>query len=744
MQVSKSLVIVESPTKAKTISKILGAGYIVKASVGHIFDLPKDRLGVDIYSGFKPQYQCIKGKGKIIQELKEAAAKSSHILIATDPDREGEAIAHHIYTVVAEAGKPIDRVLFHEITPNAVSHAVENPHQIDSKKVDAQQARRVLDRLVGYLVSPILWKTIAKGLSAGRVQSVALRMICERQAEIRLFKTQEYWTIDASLAAESVNPFRARAVSFKSKKLTIPHKSAADTHLKYLQQAEYTLKDRKVKNTKRLPKPPFTTSTLQQEAGNRLRFPNTKTMRIAQSLYEGVELGVKGSTGLITYMRTDSVRVAPEAVSRVREYIADTYGVEYIPMKPRIYSSKGRTQEAHEAIRPTDIRLEPQKVKKFLTKEQFVLYQLIYNRFVASQMADAVFKQTTLIIYAGEYEFRAVGSEPIFRGFLQVWSENGGDDPKDEKKTEKPAKIPANISVGQTLDLKELIPEQHFTEPPPRFTESSLVKALEENGVGRPSTYAAIISVLYERKYVQQNERALDPTELGETVNNILISNFPDIFSVDFTANMENRLDKVEAGDLFWDKVVDDFYQPFNHTLEAIKSRKDEIRRSLQEPTGEKCEKCGGELVIRWGKNGKFIACSNFPKCRNTKPLNNEVPEKSDKKCPDCGGVLLVKNGRFGRFLGCSDYPKCKHVEPIDLGITCPQTDCDGRIVERRTKKGKTFFGCNKYPDCKFISWEKPVNQHCPECGSPYMVIRRQKESEFWFCPKCKHKVKPE
>ena len=741
----KSLVIVESPTKAKTISRILGAGYVVKASVGHIIDLPKDRLGVDIYNGFKPEYQRIKGKSKIIQELKEAAAKSNHILIATDPDREGEAIAHHISTVVAKAEKPIDRVLFHEITPKAVSHAVENPDRINDKKVDAQQARRVLDRLVGYLVSPVLWKTIAKGLSAGRVQSVALRMICERAAEIRLFKPVEYWTIDADLAAESVEPFRARAVLFQSKKLKISDKSAAAAHLEYLQQAEYILKDRKVKNTKRLPKPPFTTSTLQQEAGNRLRFNNTRTMRIAQSLYEGVELGEKGSTGLITYMRTDSVRVSPEAISRVREYIAETYGAEYLPKKPKAYTTKSRAQEAHEAIRPTDAKLEPKKVKKYLTKEQFALYHFIYNRFVASQMADAIFKQTTLIISAGEYEFRAVGSEPVFRGFLQVWSENGGNgSDKDGKMPEKPVKIPVNISVGQRLDLRELIPEQHFTEPPPRFTESSLVKALEENGVGRPSTYASIISVLYERKYIERNERALHPTELGETVNNILITNFPDIFSVNFTANMENQLDGVEAGDLFWDKVVEDFYQPFSRTLEAIKSRKDEIRRSLQEPTGEKCEKCGGEMVIRWGRNGKFIACSNFPKCRNTKPLHNEAPETSGKKCPECGGELLVKSGRFGRFLGCSNYPKCKHVEPIDLGIACPQPDCDGRIVERRTKKGKAFFGCSKYPDCKFISWEKPVNQKCPECGSPFMVIRRQKDGEYWFCPKCKHKVKPE
>ena len=736
----RDLIIVESPTKARTISKILGNQYTVKASVGHIIDLPKDRLGVDTANGFKPKYETIKGKGKIVQELKKAASDSNRILIATDPDREGEAIAYHIASVIAKSGKPINRILFHEITTKAVNQALQNPSQIDDKKVNAQQARRVLDRLVGYLVSPLLWKTIAKGLSAGRVQSVALRMICEREAEIRLFVSEEYWTIDAELDPGDDNSFIARAVKYKDKTLKIPDKEHSDEHCASLKEADFFLRDRKVQNKKQSPKPPFTTSTLQQEAGNKLRMNNKKTMVIAQQLYEGIELGTKGATGLITYMRTDSVKVSPEAINQAREHIANTYGIEYLPPKPRSYTTKGRAQEAHEAIRPTDVKLTPQSIKQYLTKEQFSLYQLIYNRFLASQMADAEFRHTTLIIKAGDYELRATGKEPIFKGFLQAWgyTENDNGD-KDEQKS----KIPKNIAVGQQLALVKLLPEQHFTEPPPRYTESSIVKALEENGVGRPSTYATIISVLYDRKYMERKDRSLHPTELGETVNKILVNNFPDIFSVDFTARMEDKLDEIEAGELVWNEVVGDFYHPFNRTLEAINSRKEEIRRSLVEPTGEKCELCGGDLVIRWGKNGKFIACSNFPKCRNTKPLDEPVQTASGKTCPKCGAELVVKTGKYGRFLGCSKYPKCKHIEPLDLGIACPKQGCSGKVVERRTKKGRIFYGCSNYPQCDFISWNQPVEHQCPQCQNPYLEVRRSAGNEYWQCPKCKFKVNP-
>lgn len=742
---SKSLIIVESPAKARTISKILGKDYVVKATVGHILDLPQDQLGVDLKDGFKPIYQRIQGKSKIITELKKAAADTGHILLATDPDREGEAIAYHIAKVISKSDQSTSRVMFHEITPAAVNRAIDNPGQIDQNRVDAQQARRVLDRLVGYLVSPILWKTVSKGLSAGRVQSVALRMVCEREAEIRLFKPEEYWTIEAELLPLSRELFRAQAVSYKGKKLKIPDKSAAEGHLEILKSAEYYLKDRKKKQVKRSPQPPFTTSTMQQEAAKRLHFGGKRTMSIAQSLYEGVEIGEKGLTGLITYMRTDSVRVSPEAVSSVRDYIVDTYGIEYLPGKPRVYKSKGRAQEAHEAIRPTNISLEPKNIKKYLKPEQFRLYKLIYSRFVASQMKDAVFNQTTLEIAAGDYLFRVTDSVPIFRGFMQALDDREETDSEDkgERRGSK-AKIPEKISVGERLELKGLFPEQHFTEPPLRFNESSLIKALDEQGIGRPSTYATIISTLFDRNYIIREEKRFHPTELGETVNNILISNFPDIFSIDFTAKMENRLDDIEAGDMKWNRVVEDFYLPFNSSLESIERRKDEIKRSLQEKTGEKCEKCGSDMVIRWGKNGRFIACSNFPQCRNTKPLGEEKKpqQATDKKCPKCGGVLVIKNGRFGQFLGCANYPKCRHIEPLDIGVNCPREDCGGRIVERRSRKGKVFYGCTKYPECDYVSWNRPVERECPECGSPVMEVMNRKDGEVLKCPKCKHEVK--
>lgn len=736
----KSLVVVESPAKARTISRILGDGFSVKASVGHIIDLPEKELGVDIEHGFKPSYQVIQGKGKVISELKKAAAESDRVLLATDPDREGEAIAYHIVSVVSSDNKPIGRVLFHEITRSAVLKAVENPGRLDMQKVEAQQARRVLDRLVGYLVSPILWQTVAKGLSAGRVQSVALRLVCEREAEIKLFVTQEYWTIDAGLRTRSGEEFTARAHRFKDKKLEIGAEPEVKKHLAVLQRQDFILKDRKEKEVIRRPHPPFITSTLQQEASKRLNLPTLKTMQIAQSLYEGVELGDKGVTGLITYMRTDSVRSAPEAVAAARDFIAGTYGVEYLPPKARVFKTKGRAQEAHEAIRPTSLKLEPGKVKKFLSKQQFQLYKLIFERFIASQMADAIFNQTTLEIAAGDYLFRASDSVPVFRGFLQVWAdlaENGAEE------AEKQTRLPKKIAVGEKLDLLGLFPEQHFTEPPPRYNEATLVKALEENGIGRPSTYAAIISTLFDRKYIIREERKLLPAELGETVNNILVNYFPDIFNVDFTASMENRLDDIEAGSLNWAEVVEDFYLPFRNTLEAVKNRKAEIKSSLLEKTGEKCEKCGSDMIIRWGKNGRFIACSAFPACRNTRPLeqNRVEPKVSGKTCPKCGSELVVKDGRYGKFLGCSQYPKCKHIEPIDIGVKCPKEGCGGKLVERRSKKGRVFYGCGSYPKCDFVTWYKPVDEKCPACGNVYLEVHQFKEGEAYVCPQCKHRV---
>ena len=741
---TKSLVIVESPAKAKTLLKFLGKDYIVKASVGHIIDLPPDRLGIDLDNDFRPEYQTIKGKGKVIKELKAASTAAKNILIATDPDREGEAIAYHISQVVDSKNRPPARIMFNEITRPAVLEAVANPSTINMKKVDAQQARRVLDRLVGYQVSPFLWKTVAKGLSAGRVQSVALRMICEREAEIVAFIPQEYWTVDADLKPASNEIFRVRLTHYKNKKLKLQDKESVDKHLSVLEKAEFRLSERSQKKIQKHSPPPFITSTLQQEADRRLRYGAKRTMGIAQSLYEGVEIGSKGPTGLITYMRTDSVRSAPEAVTAARENIVSKYGMEYLPDKPKYYRNKERAQDAHEAIRPTDISLTPEKLKKYLKDEQFKLYRLIYNRFIASQMKAAVYNQTTLIISAGDYTFRAVGRVLIFGGFLAAWGIGYEDESDNGAKGDKEpvGKIPAKISVGEPLTLVKLLPEQHFTEPPPRFSESMLVKTLDEEGVGRPSTYAAIISTLFERKYIEREERRLHPTELGITVNNILINNFPDIFSIEFTARMEKRLDFIEAGEDMWVDVVRDFYGPFSSLLQDVMARRDEIRKSLQESTGEKCDKCGSEMIIRWGRNGRFLACSAFPKCRNTKPLEEEKPVETDKKCEKCGAPMVVKTGRYGRFLGCSNYPKCDFLAPFDIGVSCPKPDCGGKIVERRTKKGRTFYGCTRYPDCDFVSWNRPVTQECPSCGNPYLLAKVTKaKGEFLQCPKCKHEV---
>ncbi len=735
----KSLVVVESPAKAKTISRILGKEFTVKASVGHIIDLPQRELGVNIEEGFAPDYQVIQGKEKIISELKKTAAKVDIILLATDPDREGEAIAQHISDVIQGDGKTVGRIMFHEITKEAVLKAVANPGSIDLKKVDAQQARRILDRLVGYQVSPMLWRTVSKGLSAGRVQSVALRLVCEREAEVTAFVPEEFWTIDARLKTRSEEEFTARAIRFKTKKLQIGNESESNERIEVLRREDYILKNRSEKNVIRRPPPPFITSTLQQEASRRLGISTSKTMKLAQSLYEGVELGEKGQTGLITYMRTDSVRSAPQAIAAARDYISGKFGTDYLPSRPRIFKTKGRAQEAHEAIRPTNLKLEPGKISKHLSRPQFLLYKLIYERFVASQMADAVFKQTTLDIAAGDYLFRAAGSVPVFRGFLQLLAdtEETGKSDKD-----KPSKLPKNIAIGEKLSLIKLLPEQHFTEPPPRYTEATLVKTLDEQGIGRPSTYAAIITTLFDRNYIQREERKLHPTELGITVNGILVNYFPEIFNVDFTAQMETRLDDIEAGKLGWVNVVEDFYQPFRTTLEAVKDRKDEIKRSLQEKTGEKCEKCGSDMVIRWGRNGKFIACSAFPQCRNTRPLEEEEePATSEKTCPKCGAKLIVKSGRFGKFMACPNYPKCRHIEPIDIGVKCPKEGCGGKLVERRSKKGKIFFGCSNYPKCDFMTWNRPVAEECPNCGNKYMEIRRSKGEEFLVCPECKHKV---
>lgn len=746
---AQSVVIVESVAKTKTIKKFLGKDYEVLSSVGHIKDLPKNKLGVVIEQGFEPQYITIRGKGKVLNELKKAAETADRVYIATDPDREGEAIAWHIFEEIKSKNNRIKRILFNEITERAVLEAIKNSQSIDIDKVEAQKARRVMDRLVGYQVSPILWQTLYRGLSAGRVQSVALRLIVEREREIQAFVPQEYWSITAQLQGEKSDPFFSNLIKIRDKKVEIKNEQAARTIVDDLSRKIYSIKNITKKDVARKPAPPFTTSTMQQEAARRLGYTAKKIMAIAQQLYEGIELGEEGSIGLITYMRTDSTRIADEAISAARDYIASAYGLEYLPQQPRIYKTKKSAQDAHEAIRPTSMKREPKKIKKYLTAEQFKLYELIWNRFVACQMSDARLDQTTIDIIAGrktgnevseDYLFRTTGSIIKFRGFLQAYEDYQENDRESENNGEQQQIVPKNLRVGEMLTLLELIPRQHFTKPPPRYTESSLVKELDNLDIGRPSTYALIISTLLARKYVEKNGRQLPPTELGFTVNDILIQNFPAIFNVKFTALMEEELDKIETREKDFKTVMDDFYHPFNRALTTIDSKKETIRESLMKDANDTCPECGKSLIIRWGRNGKFIGCSGYPECRYTRPLEEDKTE-IDEVCEKCGKPMVVKQGRFGRFLACSGYPDCKNNKPFSLGIACPKDNCSGSIVERRTKRGKIFYGCNKYPDCKFASWNLPVAIPCENCGSPYLEQRyAQKQGNFLYCPKCKTK----
>jgi len=745
-----SVVIVESVAKTKTINKFLGKKYKVLSSVGHIKDLPKRTLGIDVEDNFQAQYITIRGKGKVLAELKKAAIKADSVYIATDPDREGEAIAWHIYDEIKTKNKNIHRILFNEITKRAVVEAINHPLSIAENKVEAQKARRVLDRLVGYKISPILWQTIYRGLSAGRVQSVALRLIVEREREVLAFIPQEYWSITAQLQGKKTDPFFSNLIKIQNKKIDIKNEQSATDIVEDLKNKKFAVKKITKRKVSRKPAPPFTTSTLQQEAARRLGYSAKKIMAIAQKLYEGTELGEEGSTGLITYMRTDSTRIADEAVAEVRDYIASGYGLEYLPKTARVFKVKKGAQDAHEAIRPTSMKREPKKIRKFLTADQFKLYQLIWNRFTACQMSDAKIDQTTIDIKAGtlqkdeiseDYLFRTTGSIVTFRGFLQAYEDFTEDNNDKGNKPEVPtSKIPDNLQIGEILTLLDLLPKQHFTKPPGRFSESSLVKELDALGIGRPSTYAIIISTLLARKYVEKNVRQLLPTELGFTVNDILIQNFPAIFNTKFTAKMEDELDKIEDNKKDFVTVISDFYKPFNDALEAIKSKKDVIRDSLIKDTQEPCPECGKPLIERWGRNGKFIGCSGYPDCRYTKPLEGEEIT-TDEVCEKCGKPMVVKNGRYGRFLACSGYPECKNNKPFSLGIACPKENCDGKIVERKTKRGKTFYGCNKYPDCDFASWYAPVAQQCKNCDSPYLEKRYNKNiGNYLYCPKCKTK----
>lgn len=740
----KSLVIVESPAKAKTINKFLGSDFMVRASVGHIRDLPQKNLGVDIENAFSPQYIILPGKSKVIKELRQAAEKADAIYLAPDPDREGEAIAWHIAHVLKRDPEDIHRVMFNAITRQSVTEAISHPTQINMNLVNAQQARRILDRLVGYQVSPILWKAIHRNLSAGRVQSVALRLICEREAEIEAFEPTEYWSITGLFAQNGTSTFTAKLHKIDKKKAEIPNQEAADKILADLKGADFQIAKIDKTERKKRPYAPFITSTLQQDAAIRLRFSNKRTMQIAQQLYEGLEIGQEGSTGLITYMRTDSTRIAPEAQAEAREYVVNAFGDKYVPKKARIFKSKKSAQDAHEAIRPTSALRTPDSIRKYLTRDQFRLYELIWKRFIASQMSEAIFDATTVDIQALGYTFRATGSVIKFPGFLAVYEDQKSEDNDDDENGNDKDNILPPLKEGESVECRELRPKQHFTKPPPRFTEASLVKLLETEGIGRPSTYASIISTLLDRKYVELDSRRFVATELGRTVNHILVQQFPDLFNVDFTARMEDDLDKIESGSTDWVEMMRDFYVPFRNRLDKVEKQTKVIKEALQEETDEKCPRCGNTLVVKWGKHGKFLACSGFPTCKFTKPLKEEQDEalKTDVKCSKCGSPMIIKKGRYGRFLACSAYPDCQNVQPIGTGVTCPQEDCDGELVERSSKKGKVFYSCSNYPNCKFATWNRPIPQPCPHCGHEYVEEKVAKSNDKRiFCPSCKKKV---
>jgi DNA topoisomerase-1 len=805
---AKGLVIVESPAKAKTIQKYLGKGYTVEASLGHVKDLPKSTLGVDINNDFETDYIVIPGKEKVLIRLKKLAQSADTIYLAPDPDREGEAIAAHLADELGDGkGKKkkkkdkdddterIRRVTFNEITQRAVRAAFEHPRAINKDLVDAQQARRVLDRLVGYQVSPLLWDKVRRGLSAGRVQTVALRLIVEREREIKAFEKKEFWTIDANLAASKPPAFDARFLGKAEEKIEIPNGEEAEKIRAALQTADWVVRSVDRKERRRNATPPFTTSKLQQDSSRKLRFSVKRTMMIAQRLYEGVELGDEGLVGLITYMRTDSTRVSNEALEEVREYIKNQYGEPYLPQSPNTYKEKKEAQAAHEAIRPSSVAHHPDQIKQYLKEDEYKVYKLIWQRFVASQIMPAVFDQTTVDIDAKSgaenFWFRVTGSVMKFDGFLKVYEES--KDSKDDEDEDLKHKLPP-LEPGQKLTLKELKPEQHFTEPPPRYNEASLVKELEERGIGRPSTYSAILSTIQERQYVQKLGGKFVPTEIGLVVTDLLVENFRDIFDVQYTARLEEELDEIEEGKEKWTDALAGFYKKFAKDLKYAEKHMENIKR-MEKPTEEKCERCGAPLVIKWGKHGSFFACSTYdkedpntctftkenpinlpdldsadvqettqeeycencgrvmvlkrgrfgqfmactgyPDCKTTRRLDQgkKVPDiPLDELCPKCGRNMMIRHGRYGEFTTCSGYPECKYVKQNFIGVKCPLCK-DGELVEKRARKGNTFFGCSNYPKCKFTSATKPLAEKCPSCGGEYLVEKNLKSGPVIACP---------
>ncbi|PYN75217.1 MAG: type I DNA topoisomerase [Candidatus Rokuibacteriota bacterium] len=732
----RSLVVVESPTKVKTIQKYLDSKFIVKASMGHVRDLPKSQLGVDPKKGFKPKYVVSPAKKKILDELKKAAGRVDTLYIATDPDREGEAIGWHLAEELDVAKKNVFRITFNEITERAVKAAFLAPGKIDLKKVDAQQARRVLDRLVGYSLSPLLWEKVQRGLSAGRVQSVAVRLIVDREREIQAFVPVEYWSLHAKLSAKLPPEFVATLKEVAGEKASLGNEQTTRELIASLDGARFVVKSVTRGERRRNPAPPFITSTLQQEAGRRLGFTARKTMTIAQQLYEGIDLGADGAEGLITYMRTDSVRVANEAQAAARGWVVARIGMEFVPETPPTYRSRGSAQEAHEAIRPSEVRNEPKNVARFLTKDQLALYRLIWERFLASQMMPAVYDTVSADIEAGRCLFRAQGSTLKFKGFTAVYEESREEDETPAEQDPEGA-VPA-LEEGEVLTLLGLDPKQHFTQPPPRFTEASLIKSLEELGIGRPSTYASILgTIINDRGYVHRERRTLSPTELGMAVTDKLIPYFQDIMNVEFTAQMEDNLDKIEEGERKWVDTVREFYEPFKRDL--ARAKREMTSEKVGEPTGEKCPECGSELLEKRGRFGKFMACSTYPDCKYTRNIDGSTraeDEPTNEVCPTCGKPMVIKHGRFGKFIACSGYPDCKTTKPVTLGIPCPESGCSGQIVERRSRRGRTFFGCSAYPNCKFVVWQRPIAEPCPKCGAAFVTERALKSRLVRRCVK--------
>ncbi len=758
---AKSLIIVESPAKAKTITKYLGRGYTVMASIGHVKDLPTSKLGVDIEHDFTPQYVTIKGKAKVLAEIKKKALESDKVFLAPDPDREGEAIAWHIAEEIQGKSKgkgpEVFRVLFNEITESAIKRALQSPGQIDLKLVNAQQARRVLDRIVGYQGSQLLWTKVRRGLSMGRVQSVAVKLICDREAEREAFRTEEYWSVTATLAGANPPPFEAKLHSVNGQEAVIASAAEAERIVTAVQGKPFAVQAIERKEKRRHPVAPFITSRLQQEASRKLRFTPKKTMALAQQLYEGLEIGKEGPVGLITYMRTDSPRIAAEAAEEARQVIRERFGSDYLPATPNVYKTQKAAQEAHEAIRPTSAHRDPESIKQFLERDQYMLYKLIWNRFVASQMVPAILEVTRVdCVPQGirdQYLFRANGMVVKFPGHQAVYQEGvdaevvpQGKTVDQEREEESDRRLPA-LQEGETLRLvgqegqavQGLLPKQHFTQPPPRYNEALLIRELEERGIGRPSTYASIISTIQDRKYVDKLEGRLAPTETGRTVNSFLVKGFPDILNTDFTSLMEKELDEVEEGEKPWVKAVRDFYGPFSKDMEKAKDIPGP-KDTVEPPTNIPCEKCGRMMEIKWGRNGKFLACPGYkedPPCRNTQNFEKladgtiKIVAKqdmtTDEKCEKCGSPMVIKSGRFGRFMACSAYPACKTTKPIPLGVKCPQDG--GDLAQKRSKKGRTFYACANYPKCEFAIWDRPINKPCPNCQAPFLVEKTSKQA---------------